>query len=172
MAGIRTVVLAVVAIAVLGGAMYFAWPHSLGINASIPSEEESSGFKVGEEEQAAVVKEEAPTSDSSAPASTSGTYEDYAPSKLSLAQNGKVVLYFHADWCPICRNLESETTKLPALIPPGVRILKVNYDRETELKQKYGVTYQHTFVQVDASGNQIAKWGDATTLAGVIRKIQ
>ena len=101
-----------------------------------------------------------------------GSYEEYSPEKLALAENGKVVLYFHADWCPICRGLESEILANPAGVPNDVHILRVNYDTSKDLKQKYGVTYQHTFVQVDANGNLLAKWGDATTLAQVLAKVK
>ena len=36
-----------------------------------------------------------------------------------------------------------------------------------ELKKKYEVTYQHTFVQVDAQGNMIKKWSGGA-LADII----
>lgn len=101
-----------------------------------------------------------------------GSYEAYAPEKLALAEKGKIVLYFHADWCPICRGLEAEIQSNASAIPPGVHILKVDYDTATSLKQKYGVTYQHTFVQVNAEGMQLAKWGDATTLAQVLARVK
>ena len=101
-----------------------------------------------------------------------GTYEDYSADKLALATNGKVVLYFHATWCPICRSLDANISSNLNMIPAGVHILKVDYDTATALKQKYSVTYQHTFVQVDARGMMITKWGDSTSLAGIIAKIQ
>ena len=103
---------------------------------------------------------------------TSGSYQDYSADKLALANEGKVVLYFHADWCPICRPLDAEFKASSQLLSSGVNILKVHYDTATALKQKYGVTYQHTFVQVDAAGIMIAKWGDARNLAGVLAKVQ
>lgn len=99
-----------------------------------------------------------------------GSYEAYSPEKLALAQKGKVVLYFHADWCPICRPLDAALKS--ADIPSGVHILKVNYDTAGDLKQKYGVTYQHTFVQVDARGMLVAKWSDAFTAADVFGRVQ
>jgi len=34
-------------------------------------------------------------------------------------------------------------------IPENVNLLKVDYDNSTDLKEKYGVTMQHTFVLVD-----------------------
>jgi thiol-disulfide isomerase/thioredoxin len=101
-----------------------------------------------------------------------GSYEAYAPEKLALAQQGDVLLFFHAPWCPICKAIETEITGNSGTIPEGVTILKVDFDSATELRKKYGVTVQHTFVQVRADGSVIAKWSDSTSLAGVLRKVQ
>lgn len=101
-----------------------------------------------------------------------GTFETYSPEKLVLAENGDVVLFFHASWCPYCRAAENDINQNLSQIPSGVHILKTNYDTETALKQKYGVTYQHTFVQVDASGNLIKKWSGSETLSEIIANIQ
>ncbi len=101
-----------------------------------------------------------------------GSYEDYAPEKIALAANNKVVLFFKADWCPTCRALDADINAHLSSVPTGTTILKVNYDNSTEQKKKYGVTYQHTFVQVDAQGNMIAKWTGSPTLAELIKKIK
>jgi hypothetical protein len=53
-----------------------------------------------------------------------------------------------------------------------VSILKVDYDKETELKKKYGVTYQHTLVQVDKDGNLIKKWSGSPTLTKLVSEIK
>ena len=101
-----------------------------------------------------------------------GSYEAYAPEKLARAETGDVVLFFHADWCPTCRGLNNDINANLSSIPKNVSILKVNYDKETALKQKYGVTYQHTLVQVDAEGNQIVKWSKSPTLEDVLLNIK
>lgn len=101
-----------------------------------------------------------------------GTIEAYSPEKLALASDGKVVLFFHAAWCPKCRQLDAEEAANPGLVPDGVHVLKVDYDTATALKQKYGVTIQHTFVQVDAQGNAIQKFSDATTYAQVFGRVK
>jgi len=101
-----------------------------------------------------------------------GIYEDYSPEKLALANSGKVVLFFHAPWCPTCRSLNKNISKNLSSIPPNIAILKTDYDNETALKQKYGVTYQHTLVQVDADGNIIAKWSGSPTLGAVLGAIK
>lgn len=43
-------------------------------------------------------------------------------------------------------------------VPDGVTILKVDYDTNQPLRQKYGVTLQTTFVEVDADGNELEKF--------------
>ncbi len=113
------------------------------------------------------------TSDSSDSVSRGpGTFEDYSPEKLALAEAGDVVLFFHANWCPSCRALESDINANLSQIPDGVHLLKVDYDSETELKQKYGVVRQHTLVQVDASGNKIQDLtGLNNTLAQVVSQL-
>jgi len=80
-------------------------------------------------------------------------YTDY---KSSVIGNGqKSILFFYAAWCPLCRD---DDEKLKDWYDGGVATLptyRVNYDEETALKSKYGVTYQHTYVVIDGSGNAI-----------------
>lgn len=102
----------------------------------------------------------------------SGSYEAYAPEKLAKADSGKVILFFRASWCPTCRTLDADIKSHLGDIPEGVTILDLNYDNSTALKQKYGVTYQHTLVQVDSEGNQIAKWDSSPTLAALLTEVQ
>lgn len=103
---------------------------------------------------------------------SAGSYEAYSPEKLSKAREGDVVLFFRASWCPTCRGLDANIRSNAENIPMGVTILDVDYDTSTALKQKYGVTYQHTLVQVDAEGNQIAKWTSSPNLASLVSNIK
>jgi thiol-disulfide isomerase/thioredoxin len=101
-----------------------------------------------------------------------GSYEMYDASKLAMANTGKVVLFFKASWCPSCRALDADIKASLGDIPAGVTILEVDYDKSGELKQKYGVTMQHTLVQVDATGNLITKWSGGGTLESVVEKLK
>jgi len=101
-----------------------------------------------------------------------GSYEAYSPDKIARAETGDVVLFFHASWCPSCRGLNSDIEANMGSISEGVSILKVDYDKETELKKKYGVTYQHTLVQVDKDGNLIKKWSGSPKLSSLLSEIQ
>ncbi len=101
-----------------------------------------------------------------------GAYLPYEASKLAMANDGDVVLFFRASWCPSCRTLDGDIKANLGAIPAGVTILDVDYDAATALKQKYGVTTQHTLVQVAADGSMITKWSGGSTLASVVAKIQ
>lgn len=104
--------------------------------------------------------------------SKSGSYTTYSPDKLAMASEGKVVLFFKASWCPTCRALDANLKQNLQHIPADVTILEVDYDSATELKQRYGVTVQHTLVQVDESGNKLAMWNGSPTLDSLISKLK
>ncbi len=105
-------------------------------------------------------------------ASSAGTYEAYSASKVSSAPaNATTVVFFHASWCPSCRSLDANINASASTIPAGYTILKADYDAETELRKKYGVTTQHTLVQIDSEGNLIKKWTGSPTLASVLAQI-
>jgi thioredoxin 1 len=101
-----------------------------------------------------------------------GSYEIYSPEKLAYADSGDVILFFHATWCPSCRALDADINKNLSNIPAGVVILKTDYDKEVDLKKKYGVTYQHTLVQVDSQGNMLKKWSGDSKLTKLLSQIQ
>lgn len=101
-----------------------------------------------------------------------GSYEKYDQSKLAYAKDGKVVIFFRAGWCPTCQGIDSDIKAHLGDIPNNVTILDLDYDNSTVLKQKYGVTYQHTFVQVDANGNLIKKWSGSPTLESLLAQVQ
>lgn len=102
-----------------------------------------------------------------------GAYEAYSPEKVALASaTHNVVLFFRAGWCPTCRAVDADIKANLSKIPSSLTILDVNYDDATALKQKYGVTYQHTFVQVDKDGTLIKKWSGSPTLAALVTEVK
>lgn len=100
-----------------------------------------------------------------------GSYESYAPEKLAKAEEGDVVLFFRASWCPTCRALDADIKGNAGSIPAGLTILDVNYDTETALKQKYGVTTQHTLVQVSSDGTLLKKWQGSAGLEALAAEV-
>ncbi len=89
-----------------------------------------------------------------------GAYTDATSANLSssvLADGNTKVLFFHASWCPTCKIADTTLTSWYVNGEGMLTVYKINYDNEAALKQKYGVTYQHTFVKVDGEGNMIEK---------------
>lgn len=93
-----------------------------------------------------------------------GRYVPFSPEVLANTSNSRRVLFFYANWCPTCRPANESFSGNEADIPDDVTLIRVNYnDTETdqaekELSNKYGVTYQHTFVQIDGNGDVVTKW--------------
>ncbi len=95
---------------------------------------------------------------------SSDRYVEYSKAAFDGAKNTRRVLFFYASWCPICKPADAAFQAKKAEIPSDVTVIRVNYNdpqtdaEEKALAAKYGVTYQHTYVQIDASGNVVTKW--------------
>ena len=75
----------------------------------------------------------------------------------ALAAKGPTVLFFAADWCPTCqaafKDLDANGSRLG-----DIKIVVVDYDTSAQLKKTYGVSYQHTWVEIDAKGAALTTW--------------
>ena len=97
-----------------------------------------------------------------------GQYMDYSVKAFDEAKDSKRVLYFYASWCPSC--IAGDRALKKADLLEGVVVFKTDYDVATNLKQKYGVVRQHTFVQVDEEGEKVSSWsGGVSSLAEKIK---
>jgi thioredoxin 1 len=96
-------------------------------------------------------------------------YTDYSTEKLNT--KSKQVLFFHAKWCSVCKATDQDIFQNIDKIPENLAIYKVDFDTSQELRRKYGITTQHTFVEIDSSGNQVQKWSGTTTLNQILAKI-
>lgn len=77
-----------------------------------------------------------------------------------------IVLYFYANWCPICREeFPKMQSAFNELTTDGVIAFRVNYndnetdDVERDLAREFGVAYQHTKVFVK-NGARVGKYPD------------
>ncbi len=84
-------------------------------------------------------------------------YISYDEAKMmeALASGQRVVLFFHATWCPSCKALDK--TLSDDTVPSDAIIFKVDYDTSTDLKKKYRVVAQHTTVVLNADGTEKSK---------------
>ena len=76
-----------------------------------------------------------------------GRDADYTDGNTLEHAYKKTILFFHAPWCGDCQAFDKVLREGP--IPAGVQILKVDYDSRQDLRQKYDVTKQSTFVELD-----------------------
>ena len=90
------------------------------------------------------------------------TLADYDANKGAYASTD-VVLFFNAQWCSTCKVARDNIETDLASIPSDLTIVVVDFDTANDLRQMYGVTVQHTFVQVDSEGNELAKWSGTVT---------
>lgn len=90
----------------------------------------------------------------------------------SVYAEKRVVYFFHATWCPTCRTLEKDIKANIGSIPQDVVVVKTDFDSEQQLREQYGVTVQHTLVQVKADGSLIGKWVAQPSLSSVLSDLQ
>jgi len=81
----------------------------------------------------------------------------------ALAAERPTILYFHAEWCPTCQATMVQFRARWPEVQPGIVLVLADYDKETELKALYGVTYQNTYVQVGADGAKLQIWNGGGT---------
>jgi thiol-disulfide isomerase/thioredoxin len=156
-------------------------------NSAIATQESEAMAMKAKEEAAMKKTEEIMVKDDSVMQKTdssTGTSDDTAMMKkssgyITLAEynenkdaysSSKKVLFFAASWCPTCQALTSDIEKNITSIPADTVIIRADYDKETDLKKTYGVTIQHTLVQIDNDGNPLTKWSGGNTLDTVIAK--
>ena len=89
---------------------------------------------------------------------TEGTFIWYSESDWEDNADKTRVLFFHAAWCPTCRGAQKNILENYAQLNENAVIFKTDYDSKTELKEKYGITKQHTFVITDENGEPISIW--------------
>lgn len=114
------------------------------------------------------------TNDPSAtPATSAGRYTEYSEAAVADASYDTTVVFFFAPWCPECRAYKQAIAADE--IPNGVQILELDFDSSSDLKKRYGVTLQTTFVRVNQAGELQKKWagyGKEKSLSVLLENVQ
>lgn len=118
-------------------------------NTQVTSQSETTKASLQIKKDASSTEQTSTNTQKSAP-----VYLDYSKELYdSLKGKEPVALFFHASWCPICQRMEKNFKADLASFPAGTKILKIDYDKETELKKEYGIKVQSTIVVLDGNGN-------------------
>lgn len=102
---------------------------------------------------------------------TPGTYQSYDKDTIAASKADKILLFFHASWCPSCRALDADIVANADSIPSGVEIYKLDYDTETTLKQQYGIVRQHSIIQINADGTAVSSVSHPLTAADLLASL-
>ncbi len=148
------------------GNMIKKWSGSADVNDIV---EQIGGEVMMKEDKKVMEKEDTATTETvPATKELSGVYADYDASLVGKTDD--TVIAFFAGWCPSC--VAADKGISGGTVPDGLSILKTDFDSSTDLRKKYGVTSQHTYVQVDASGEMIKKWSGGNTVESIVEKVQ
>lgn len=166
--------LIIVVILVIGLVVFVASSYSRSTNNSTAETQDATTQEVAPVSSSDnLSQEQLPTNQSSSSTNSKGeyiTYEEFSNNKDKYG-NSTVVYFFNAKWCPTCQALTKNITANISDIPDNFVIVSIDYDKYTDLKKQYGVTIQHTLVQVDSAGNTIKKWSGGNTLESIVSKV-
>jgi thioredoxin 1 len=87
----------------------------------------------------------------------------------TLAESKTVVYFFAAGWCPTCKDAYKNIKADFRSLPEDVVIVFVDFDKAKDLKKKYSVSYQHTFVAIGPGGAEKNTWFGSRTIAEIVR---
>jgi len=73
-----------------------------------------------------------------------------------------VALHFHADWCPTCRAQDKALQSLKSEKGLDLTVLTANYDTETNLKRRFKINTQATFVVLKGQTEVARLVGDSS----------
>lgn len=125
----------------------------------------TGGFLLLSDDPATVEPVTSTASDGTVVENSKENYVDFSEETLLATADTKRIVFFHADWCSTCTFFEKQIKEQG--VPENVTILKANYDRELELKSRYGVTVQSTFVLLDENGEVERTWPFASGLRSI-----
>ena len=101
-------------------------------------------------------------------------YISYSQEKIQaeLDKGQRVLLFFHATWCPTCQSAEEDILSRIDEVPDDLTVIKIDYDSNKELRKKYNVSYQHTFVQLDQNSEVVTQWsgGELDLILQIIKQ--
>ncbi|MBA2279493.1 thioredoxin family protein [Candidatus Saccharibacteria bacterium] len=137
------IIIAVILVAVMGGIAYLI---GSGGETARNGMQESFTLNTSSDGSSTVAPSDSST--------RKGQYVDYREGIVAETQGTKL-LFFHAPWCPQCRDLEDDIEAKG--VPDGMTIIKVDYDSNQALRKKYGVTIQTTIVHVNDEGEEVSK---------------
>lgn len=101
-----------------------------------------------------------------------GTYISYAECLTDphLIAGTTQVLFFHSSSCAECQELERRL--VTEGLPVGLTVIKVDFDTYGDVRDRYGVRTEGTFVQIDGLGKKVRSWSGSGSGADILRRTE
>lgn len=96
-------------------------------------------------------------------------YKEYSTELIKNNSSKNIVLFFHANWCSTCQAFEKKV--LSEKIPEDILILKIDFDTENELRKKYNILTQTSFVLIDSNWNLLKRWIWSKWIEDIIKQV-
>lgn len=87
-----------------------------------------------------------------------------------IGKRSYTVIMFTAQWCPSCVQTQNDIARFKDEIPGAVTIMMADYD-DVVLRERYAVNAQHSFILLDASGNEVKRWEKSMSLQEILGQI-
>jgi thiol-disulfide isomerase/thioredoxin len=161
----KIIVIAIAALLVVSGAFVVFSGQNSDSNDTADSTTSANESSMADEQNSIDSSESAELNEIEQVSSDGLGYVEYSDQLLADSSGSKRVLFFHAPWCSVCNFYEGQIEEQG--VPSDVTILKIDYDSQDELKEKYSVTTQSTFVLLDESGEIVKSWPFARGLSDI-----
>jgi thiol-disulfide isomerase/thioredoxin len=90
----------------------------------------------------------------------------------AYAVKGPTAYFFAATWCPNCQAAYKDLERNFRKMPEGMTLVLVNFDKTPDLKSRYAVTIQHTFIQINEKGEKVKAWVGSNTVSDIVKRIE
>ncbi|MFQ6073242.1 MAG: thioredoxin family protein [Methanosarcinales archaeon] len=80
--------------------------------------------------------------------------------RIAQEQNKPILVYFWAQWCKYCEQLETKTLpneKVSKILKNDFVLVAIDLDEQGEVAQRYGVSYPPHEIFLDKNGNIITR---------------
>ncbi len=118
-------------------------------------------------------QEVSPAPATTTPPTSPGQYLEYSSAGLATVPEGnRIVLFFSSDRCQSCQVAERNLLQQADMIPVGLYIFRIDFDRALTERRRYAISSPHTFIEIDPDGRLLQRWSASRDLQSILARVQ
>lgn len=82
----------------------------------------------------------------------------------------RIILEFYANWCSTCKSFDKSLEDYD--LPENILILKIDFDNSEELRKKYAVLTQSTFVEINNREEVLNRFIGIINIEDLVEKLK